>query len=364
MNVEMVWIDCLACQQPFEAQKASLGEVSIVGQSNVFKMRYARSLPCPHCQRDLDLEIRGHRVAGLPKVAQASERTECAIRDPFEQTQRTPLPTKGPTVRVKIGEIRESAASGQAQTTVKPFKILAESQPQRISMYRAKVSPKSPARIDLKKWYPAMGIGLGLALTLFLMLSSSWSSKAASAPNAQAPSQDALEDELSEGGPPEDVVLNEETQSTKDPLEKLRHAPELLELPSIKTLTSGFGIRLDPFSHRLAFHGGVDFRANIGARVVASLDGKVVFAGRKGKYGNLIRIQHPNGYETRYAHLSNIKVQKGQHIKKGQLIGLVGSTGRSTGPHLHFELLKNGKKVDPLMAKIVLPTEPANSHED
>ncbi len=111
--------------------------------------------------------------------------------------------------------------------------------------------------------------------------------------------------------------------------------------------TSGFGMRRDPFSKRMVFHGGIDIAAPSGTPVYASRSGNIAFSGEKGGYGKLVVIDHSFGYETLYGHLSEIRVTEGAEVKKGDLIGYVGSTGRSTGPHLHFELRKNGRKVRP-----------------
>ena len=112
-------------------------------------------------------------------------------------------------------------------------------------------------------------------------------------------------------------------------------------------LTSGFGMRRDPFTRKATFHGGIDIAAPRGARVRAAQDGVVVFAGRRGGYGKLIILRHRFGYETYYGHLSRIHVRKGRRVKSGALIGRVGSTGRSTGPHLHFEVRKRGVRKRP-----------------
>ncbi len=113
-------------------------------------------------------------------------------------------------------------------------------------------------------------------------------------------------------------------------------------------ITSRFGPRVDPFIRRAAMHSGIDFRARRGRKVLAAGTGKVVFAGRKGGYGKLVEINHGDGVRTRYAHLSKIHVRVGKPVKAGQVIGRVGSTGRSTGPHLHYETLINDKAVNPL----------------
>lgn len=123
-----------------------------------------------------------------------------------------------------------------------------------------------------------------------------------------------------------------------------------LQLPVLAPVSSRFGPRADPFSHKRRMHKGVDFAAPKGAPVAAPLPGKVVSAGCESGYGNTILIQHPNGLQTRYGHLDAIHVQKGQEVAGGQIIGTVGDTGRSTGPHLHFEAIRMGKHVDPFQA--------------
>ncbi len=111
--------------------------------------------------------------------------------------------------------------------------------------------------------------------------------------------------------------------------------------------TSGFGVRSDPFLGRPAMHTGLDFRAASGDPVRATANGKVVSSGWAGGYGRMVEIDHGNGLSTRYGHLSEIGVRVGDQIKIGQVIGAVGSTGRSTGPHLHYETRIDGEAVDP-----------------
>lgn len=113
------------------------------------------------------------------------------------------------------------------------------------------------------------------------------------------------------------------------------------------TITSGYGRRVDPFLGRPAMHSGVDFRARSGNSVRAMAPGVVITAKYSGGYGKLVAIDHGHGIVTRFGHLRRITVRKGQSVAKGELIGEVGSTGRSTGPHLHYEVRQNGKSVDP-----------------
>jgi murein DD-endopeptidase MepM/ murein hydrolase activator NlpD len=111
--------------------------------------------------------------------------------------------------------------------------------------------------------------------------------------------------------------------------------------------SSGFGVRIDPFLNRPAMHTGIDFRGNTGEGVRATASGIVTAAGWSGGYGRMVEIEHANGVSTRYGHLSEIDVKVGQTIRIGQVIGRLGSTGRSTGPHLHYETRIDGEAVDP-----------------
>ncbi|WDZ99769.1 M23 family metallopeptidase [Mucilaginibacter sp. SJ] len=119
--------------------------------------------------------------------------------------------------------------------------------------------------------------------------------------------------------------------------------------PRISSFTSFFGYRSDPFdSEHAEFHPGIDFKGNRGDAVKCTASGKVVFAGWAGGYGKCVRIQHINSLETLYGHLSKIEVKVGQQVTVGDNIGKVGSTGHSTGAHLHYEVRKNGKPVNPV----------------
>lgn len=112
-------------------------------------------------------------------------------------------------------------------------------------------------------------------------------------------------------------------------------------------LSSYYGMRTDPFSGRRAHHSGIDFAGKMGSDVVSVAAGVVTYASRRSGYGNLVEINHGKGYVTRYGHNSDILVEVGETIKKGQVIAKMGSSGRSTGPHVHFEVLVNGRHVDP-----------------
>jgi murein DD-endopeptidase MepM/ murein hydrolase activator NlpD len=116
----------------------------------------------------------------------------------------------------------------------------------------------------------------------------------------------------------------------------------------LKGVTSAYGVRFHPILKREVFHEGVDLKGKTGDPVFAAKNGIVIFAGNKSGYGNLIIINHGNGYSTRYGHLNSIGVRKGKEVLKGAYIGEIGSTGRSTGPHLHFEIRKDGETISPM----------------
>ncbi len=119
-------------------------------------------------------------------------------------------------------------------------------------------------------------------------------------------------------------------------------------IPSAGTsMSSGFGYRTDPFDGSPAFHAGLDFKGPVGAPIFAAARGRVAFVGQRSGYGNCVEIDHGNGLLTRYAHMSGFRAHAGEAVAAGQLIGLIGSTGRSTGPHLHFEVRLNGQPVNP-----------------
>ncbi len=147
-------------------------------------------------------------------------------------------------------------------------------------------------------------------------------------------------------------IADKEKLDFNDLIEKLTKKKNLLaSSPSIKPvsgiITSPFGYRKSPFTGRRTFHSGLDISNRRGTKIVSTAVGKVVFAGRKTGYGNVVIIDHGYGKATKYAHLSDILVHKNQQVKRGEVIATLGNTGRSTGPHLHYEVLVNGTPVNP-----------------
>jgi murein DD-endopeptidase MepM/ murein hydrolase activator NlpD len=142
-------------------------------------------------------------------------------------------------------------------------------------------------------------------------------------------------------------------------LQVLRADQELREAtPSIRPvrggwLSSRFGRRVDPFTGSLAFHRGLDFSAHTGTPVYATASGAVIGAARDGSLGNCVELDHGNGFMTRYGHLRSFAVKRGDRVTRGDIIGYVGNTGRSTNPHLHYEVVQNGHSENP--AQYIIP---------
>jgi len=123
----------------------------------------------------------------------------------------------------------------------------------------------------------------------------------------------------------------------------------MLSSPVDGRLTSGFGLRKHPITGEVHFHQGIDIAASQGTPIRAVKDGTVEFSGTMSGYGKVVILRHQNGLSTLYAHSSKLAVKAGDQVRQGQVVGAVGSTGRSTGPHLHFEVRRDGKAVNPLM---------------
>lgn len=142
-----------------------------------------------------------------------------------------------------------------------------------------------------------------------------------------------------------DIALAQAKEAAAKKSEKLAITPSIW--PVSGPVTSGFGGRTSPFGNGSESHRGVDIAIETGAPVVATADGRVLQSGPAGGYGNLVQIDHGNGIVTLYGHNSQLAVKVGQTVKKGQVIAYAGSTGLSTGPHVHYEVRENDDAVDP-----------------
>lgn len=134
----------------------------------------------------------------------------------------------------------------------------------------------------------------------------------------------------------------------KDEMYKCIPAIQPVANKDLKHMASGYGNRIDPIYGTVRYHAGMDFSAPVGTDIYATGDGTVAEAGWESGYGNCILIDHGYGYKTRYAHMSRLKVKRGDKVVRGQIIGLVGNTGKSTGPHLHYEVIVKGRTVNPV----------------
>lgn len=142
---------------------------------------------------------------------------------------------------------------------------------------------------------------------------------------------------------------DEIVEQTKTNEIRMEHIPAIQPVMNkdLKRVASGYGMRIDPVYHVRRFHQGMDFTAPTGTEVFATGNAKVEFAGWKQGYGNTVILDHGYGYKTLYAHLYKTLVRKGQKVRRSDVIALVGNTGKSTGPHLHYEVRLNGKAIDP-----------------
>jgi len=167
---------------------------------------------------------------------------------------------------------------------------------------------------------------------------------------------------LNSGGPDSPEELDADEREMENQLRVIQATSSPLAIPTmwahLGKINNEFGFRRSPFGGRhYEFHNGIDIDGERGDVVAAPASGTVTEAGWKGGYGQMIEIDHGNGLVTRYGHLSRIEVEAGQPISRGQLIGFIGSTGRSTGPHLHYELRVGAKPINP---RRFLPPEPAD----
>lgn len=142
--------------------------------------------------------------------------------------------------------------------------------------------------------------------------------------------------------------VDQAVENTQRYMHWLESKPISVPIHGPISLASGFGLRTDPFNFTPSFHPGLDFPSSIGTPFFSAAKGKVVEAGWRAGYGNQIVVDHGDGYSTRYAHAQRLYVKLGSVVQQNTLLGAVGSTGRSTGPHLHYEVMIGGEKVDPI----------------
>jgi murein DD-endopeptidase MepM/ murein hydrolase activator NlpD len=183
----------------------------------------------------------------------------------------------------------------------------------------------------------------------------------------------SMENGINDKGPedvsgikPDSIAAPADSKQSSEPGSVIKSAPAEIadiHLPIQGPISSSFGLRKDPFSNQVKFHRGIDLAAPEGMPVVAALPGKVVSAGYESGYGNTVLLEHEGGVRTRYGHLASINVRPGDVVTSENTLGTVGSTGRSTGPHLHFEVIRMGKQVDPLQSSNSLAVHALNARK-
>jgi len=350
-------VTCGQCRHQFDLPLKSVGKVEFARCRNLFRVNYRFRTPCPSCRTLLQLAPNGELGAlGTAFEFDSSEVTERQdVGAVVEATVPrlvaiggTPDPL--PTVRVAPKTSRTAPSKGpKFQVTENTVKRAA---PVHVPL-RAKKKVEIPFLRILVTGVITAGVALTLALTFLAFKQDRPARRSSSVPPAVSPVETT---EKSLGGPMEEALdpidLADAALEEEEPVAPEPNAPALY-LPRLEKLSSSYGVRMDPFSGKKAFHGGLDIAINQRAEVPAALPGKVEFVGRKGAYGNMVILSHRDGYETRYAHLTKALVKKGVSVKQGDPIGLVGSTGRSTGAHLHFEVRKDGKKTDPFRLELI-----------
>ncbi|MFH1263394.1 MAG: M23 family metallopeptidase [Pseudomonadota bacterium] len=348
---------CQHCQSPFDVPVKSLGQIDYDGCKNVFRIAYRVRTPCPTCKTILQVTPNGKSEAiGVPLTVQSQETTEKQPpRSKTGHTQRT---------NASHGKSRRAAVNAHVLTKVKPFRF-ADHARNRPKPAHVSVRPRRRGLLPLLKFIFGLMIVTGTAATIVLTVYAMRSNaggkllnrailKAAPAFEKRAANHPAELPADPQGGPGPDIL----EESIEDPppvwvKSEPQSKEQALRLPSRNRLTSQYGPRIDPFAEGIEYHRGIDFRAEYRSEVKAALDGKVIRAGDWGSYGNIVIVEHPDGYQSRYAHLEKVLVKVGKRVKQGDLLGLAGSTGHSTGTHIHFELIKDGKRVDPIRAKLI-----------
>jgi murein DD-endopeptidase MepM/ murein hydrolase activator NlpD len=212
----------------------------------------------------------------------------------------------------------------------------------------------------------AGAIGIGKVIT-----NSAFAESLSTAATAKLAAQDQQEQvqpfagtdyALNSGGPEENADDNGENSEIDNEIATIRKTADPAFIPSmwahLGKINNEFGFRRNPFGGRTyEFHPGMDIDGERGDMVLAPANGTVIWAGYKGGYGNMVQVDHGNGLTTCYGHMSKLEAEVGENVTRGQLIGYIGSTGRSTGPHLHFEVRLNDKPINP---RHFLPPEPAD----
>ncbi|HLG20802.1 MAG TPA: M23 family metallopeptidase [Bdellovibrionota bacterium] len=359
-------VQCESCRQSFETPVTEVGRIEYARCKNVFRVRYRFRTPCPHCKQIIQLTPHGsHSALGIPCSIATDEPTEAfnapppAISPDDPTLPRTLMPElpNSPPPKVNIKTPEEPPKNLR-------FRLI-ESFKGRPAPVHVALRPRKRPPFPFLKILLLVIISVSTILTIGLTILAFQSGKdkaevipATPGPEIPPPRENIRpSNPLPQGGPENDSDVVDDSPPPKPVKPTIKSIPgkktAALYIPKIEKVTSSYGLRRDPFNEDLKFHGGIDIAADDRSEVKAALDGRVTYVGPKGGYGNVVILDHKDGYETLYGHLAKSLVKEGAKIKQGDLLGLVGTTGRTTGPHLHFELRKDGRKVDPLRAKLM-----------
>ncbi len=399
---------CNNCKHFFEVNPEKEGRVQYTKTKSIFRVELILKSPCPGCKTPLKVisnekqqhigytyeptvakKVLTQKPAQKPEVSSTSETVfnpaqvkKTAVADPSKeqenvetriaikadleqpkQVEKKQVIKKQPEVkRTLTVEERVKAKLKQRIDSHHRYSVQSFKKPQPPT--KNKIIIPNLGKITQHASQPKVYLSIltiaGLFLMFGIMKSVFQGGEEPSVAQKETPKvEEAMEEfepthhDDSMGGPSFPSETDKKTGLEDETIKKIASNLQILHLPPLRQVTSTYGIRLDPFTKKLAFHAGVDFKADTGTKIEAAMDGVVKYAGRKSMYGNAVVIKHENGYETLYGHLSKMMVKQGEKIKQKDIIGLAGSTGRSTGPHLHFELIKNGKKIDPLSTDLL-----------
>ena len=378
---------CNHCKQLFDVDPEKAGRIQYSKCASVFRVELLLKSPCPGCKTLLKVITNDkNENIGYPIEATVAKKVEPEKKSQPVQKTKTTQQKIQPTVKTKPVTQQVFFTKSQPEKPVDAYEPVKEItledrvklklQKRLDSYHRYSVegfkhqtkykSPRGKSKFFIPnlskihqhasqpKVYLSILTLLSLSLVFGIMRSVFQSDDNMTLASQEKP---AIEEGLEEyepmhhdeamGGPAFPSEIDRKTGLEDETIKKINSNLQILHLPPLKQVTSTYGIRLDPFTKKLAFHAGVDFKADLGTKIEAAMDGEVKYVGPKSMYGNAVIIRHPNGYETLYGHLSRTLVKQGQKIKQKDIIALAGSTGRSTGPHLHFEVRVNGSPVNP-----------------
>jgi murein DD-endopeptidase MepM/ murein hydrolase activator NlpD len=327
-------VRCHKCRNEFEVPLHGGGSIEYDHCKNVFRVSYRFRTGCPACKTLLQLTPTGNGgAAGIPVPSDSGEKTEfAASASDSEATiprSRAQIDPEGPVPTVRVSKPKTPRPE--------PFRSIPKDFKARRPVHVAVVKQR-------RRTLPIVKIVL-----LGVIAASTVLTLALTALAFRPPSPNTA---LREAPAPKTAKAAPKTPVRPEPMAS--EGPPQLYVPRLEKISSPFGLRVDPITRdRIQMHDGLDIAVPHRGEIVAALEGRVRFVGTRGGYGKLVIVEHDDGYETRYGHLDKLLVKRGAKVRQGDLLGLAGSTGRSTGPHLHFELRKDGEIVDPYRAELM-----------